>query len=512
MAQQAVPNGWGAVFKQPLTIYMVMVFGSLSSAGFGFDQAWWASIMSSDQFNQRFGGYDPGQQKWVLSSQKQSIGTGLGYVGVILGVICGTPVNERFGRKMTLIIQSFIVAVGVIIESTCKTSYAQFVVGKALVFFGGGIATNAIPVYQGECAPPSLRGFMAGTYNAFLMVGGLAAALIVYLCRHVPSDWAWRAVVVAQIAIPALGWVSIPFLPESPHWLIGRGRLDEAAASLRRLRGASFAAEEEVNVLQQVLQKERERKEAATWADCFTNKANLRRTVIAVGSQVFQQAQGISFVANYQAVFLQEIGFKEVLLLSVVVYVIGVAANLVSMLTSDLMGRRPVLLYSSAVLGACMLIIGGLTCRGATEMTYSMQIAAVVMLMLWFFCFQTTWGPLVWVITSELPPTQVREKMVTLSGFSAYATGLGIVLVNPYVQSAISGSVAFIYAGLSLTATLFVFFLVPELRGRSLEQIDEMFDAKLPTRAFADYVCQVLDDCGLGKEVETSEEQVKYSA
>jgi hypothetical protein len=64
---------------------------------------------------------------------------------------------------------------------------------------------------------------MAGTYNAFLMVGGFAAAFIVYLCQHIPSDWAWRGVVVAQIAIPAIGWLSLPFLPESPHWLISRG-------------------------------------------------------------------------------------------------------------------------------------------------------------------------------------------------------------------------------------------------------------------------------------------------
>ncbi|GMF75385.1 unnamed protein product [Aspergillus oryzae] len=487
------------------TIFMVMIFGSLSSAGFGFDQAWWSAIMSLDQFLRRFGSYDPAQEKWILSSRNQSIGTGMGYVGVILGVICGTPLNERFGRKMTLYIQSFAVAVGVIIESTCTTSYAQFVVGKAIVYFGGGIATNAIPTYQGECAPPSLRGLMAGTYNAFLMIGGFAAALIVYLCRHITTDWAWRVVVVAQIGIPFMGWISLPFLPESPHWLIRRGRLDEATKALRRLRGSGFPAEEEVVILQQILEEERALREATSWKDCFSNAVNLRRTIICVGAQVFQQAQGISFVANYQAVFLSQIGFREVLLMSVVVYVIGVVANLLSMFTADRSGRRSVMLGGAALLCACMMVIGGLTTRGMSHMSYSMQVATVVMLMLWFFCFQTTWGPLAWVITSEVPPTSVREKMVTLSGFSAYGVGLIIVFVNPYTQDAIGGSVAFIYGSLSVVAFLFTFFFVPELRQRSLEQIDEMFNEQLPTRSFASYVCNIPDEGRVEKQTETVE-------
>ncbi|KAE8145672.1 general substrate transporter [Aspergillus avenaceus] len=493
----------------PWTIYMVMIFGSLSSAGFGFDQGWWGGIMSSKQFIHTFGSYRPDQQAWALSSKQQSVGTGVGYAGVILGVICGTPINERFGRKMTLLMQAVIVSVGVIIESTTRSSYAQFVVGKGIVYFGGGIATNAIPVYQGECAPPSVRGLMAGTYNAFLMIGGFAASLIVYLCRHVSSDWAWRVVIVAQIGIPILGWLGLPFLPESPHWLIRHGRPEQAAKSLRRLRGPSFPVEEEVVALQQLLADEQERQNATSWADCVSTRVNLRRTIIAVGVQAFQQGQGISFVANYQAVFLQQIGFKEVLLISMIVYIIGVVANILSMATSDRMGRRTVLLWSSMVLGACMLTIGGLTCRGTAHMTYPMQIAAVVMLMLWFLVFQLTWGPLAWVITSEVPPSQVREKMVTLSGFSAYGTGLIIVFVNPYTQGAIGGGVGFIYGALSLIALVFVFFFVPELRNRSLDQIDEMFEARLPTRDFASYVCGDIRDGQAEKRPEVEEEYVE---
>lgn len=500
MAQASSPED--SIRTLPWLIWVVLVFGSISSAGFGFDQGWWSALMSSRQFVQNFGSFDPATDEWALSSQQQSLGTGLGYVGVIVGVFCGSPLNERLGRKNTFWIQSFVVTVGVIIESTTETSYTQFIIGKLIVYLGGGIATSVIPAYQGECAPKSLRGLMSGTYNAFLMVGGFAASLIVYLCQHIPSNWAWRVVIVAQIAIPAASWLSLPFLPESPYWLVSRGRLDEAAHALYRLRGPSFPAEAEVAALQQFQEEQRERQAAATWLVCFTDPVNRRRTIIAVGAQIFQQAQGISFVANYQSVFLQEIGFEEVLLMAVVVYVIGVVANLISMASTDFLGRRTVLLCSSLMLGACMITIGGLTAKGTESMTYPMQVAAVVMLMLWFFSFQITWGPLAWVLTAEVPPNQVREKTVAMSGMGAYMTGLIIVFVNPYTQAEIGGCVAFIYGGLSVVAFIFTWFFVPELNQRSLEEIDQMFQDKLPTRAFKSHVCRPVGDVSIGKNDE----------
>lgn len=479
----------GPIRDLPWLIWMVVIFGSISSAGFGFDQGWWSGLMSSSQFVENFGSFDPITKKWSLSSRQQSLGTGLGYVGVIVGVFCGSPLNEHLGRKRTFWIQSFVVTVGIIIESTTSASYAQFLVGKLIVYLGGGIATSVIPAYQAECAPKSLRGLMSGTYNAFLMIGGLAASLIVYLCRNIPSNWAWRVVIVAQIAIPAASWISLPLLPESPYWLVSQGRIDEAVASIQRLRGPLFDAQAEVSVIKLLRQEEHERQASGSWLACFTDPVNRRRTIIAVGVQIFQQAQGISFVANYQSVFLMQIGFKQVLLMAVIVYVIGVVANLVAMATTDLLGRRQVLLSSSALLGACMITIGGLTAKGSDNMSYAMQVAAVVMLMLWFFSFQITWGPLAWVLTAEVPANQVREKTVAMSGMGAYITGLIIVFVNPYTQADIGGRVAFIYGSLSIAAFLFSWFFVPELKQRSLEQIDELFQQRIPTRKFESYVC-----------------------
>jgi hypothetical protein len=142
---------------------------------------------------------------------------------------------------------------------------------------------------------------MAGTYNAFLMAGRLAADFIVYLCRHITSDWVWRSVVVAQIAIPFIKCLSLSTLPESPYWLMQRGRLDEAAVNLSCHRAISLTdAKVAISLLhqQQHQLQSHDHQSASSWSACFTDRINLHRTVIAVGAQVFQRAQGISFVAN----------------------------------------------------------------------------------------------------------------------------------------------------------------------------------------------------------------------
>ncbi|KAJ5648807.1 Major facilitator superfamily domain general substrate transporter [Penicillium longicatenatum] len=182
----------GSIRSLPWLIWVVVVFGSISSAGFRFDQGWWGALMSSSQFIQNFGSSNPVTEEWTLSSQQQSLGTGLSYVGVIIGVFSGSPINERLGRRNTLYIQSAVVTIGIIIESTAQRHYVQFLIGKLLVYLGGGIATSVIPAYQGEFAPKSMRGLMVGTYNAFLMIGGFLATLIVYLSQHISGDWAWR--------------------------------------------------------------------------------------------------------------------------------------------------------------------------------------------------------------------------------------------------------------------------------------------------------------------------------
>ncbi|KAM0549450.1 hypothetical protein ACHAPJ_009436 [Fusarium lateritium] len=466
----------------------VAFFGSMASTGFGFDQGWWGGALSSPQFTAAFGHYDAATESWAMTKTQQSIGTGLGTVAVVIGLLLGAILNERLGRWRTLLIQPLIAVVGIIIEATASNSFAQLIVGRVIVYLSGGIATNVVPVYQAECSTGSLRGLMTTTYNGALMLGALASSLVFYLSRHVDSQWSWRGVVVAQLASPVLCLTGLFVLPESPRWLVTQGRLEDATRSLSILRGPSFEAGNEIILLKQALDNDSKTK-VNSYLECFKG-INLRRTIIIVGVQVAQQALGIPFIANYLGVFLVQVGFTEPLLIVMLTYVIGVVASLVTMVTIDSAGRRSFLLWSAALLAALMFTVAGLTRNGSAGLSTDLQKAAVTLLLLWFAVFQVTWGPIAWIVAAEIPGSLVREKSVAISAFSSYAVGCAITFANPYVMGDISGKVGFIYGSFAVVAAVFVFFFVPEVKKRSLAEIDELFDQRVPTRRFPSYVCQ----------------------
>ncbi|OJJ42879.1 hypothetical protein ASPZODRAFT_162068 [Penicilliopsis zonata CBS 506.65] len=465
---------------------IVTVFGSMGAAGYGFDLGWWSGVLSTSQFARAYGKYDAVTGAYAMSSVQESIGSGTATAAVIAGLFVGTPINERLGRRMTMLIQALTVVVGVIIEATSGNRYVQLIVGRMVVYFGGGLAANVVPVYQAECAPPHLRGLMSAGYNIFLMWGGFLACLIVFLCRSLENEWAFRTVIVCQLLMPAMMACGLFLLPESPRWLIRQGRLDEARAVVRTLRRGVVDEDAEVLQLQAQLEEEKTLHAASSYLDCFRG-TNLRRTIICIGPQALQQAQGISFISNYLGTFMEQLGFDSVLLILVIIYAAGCVSNIISLYTNDRLGRRPTLLVSAGVQAICMLSIGGLATHGTANISLSMQHAAIALLVIWFFSFQGTWGPLAWVICSEAPTAQLREKTVSVGALGSYASGLVITFVNPYVQDAIGGNVAFIYGSFSVVAVVFVFFVVPELKNRSLEELDEMFHAKLPTRKFRTY-------------------------
>ncbi|KAL2831441.1 general substrate transporter [Aspergillus cavernicola] len=297
----------------------------MASSGFVFDQRWWAGAISFPSIASVFGSYDTTTESWGLQPTQQSIGTGIGILAVVVGLFIGPILNECFGRWRTFFAQAIVVLLGVIVEATSFHSYAQLIIDRAIVYIGGGIATNVVPVYQAECAPPALRGLMTTAYNGSIMLGALISSLILYLCRDVKSDWSWRGVVVVQIVGPIICLLGIFFLPESPRWLVKEGRIDDAANALRRLRKNHDKIEEEVDMLRGTINHERTT-EGTSYVECFRG-TNLRRITITVGVQVLQQALGIFFIGDYLGVFLVQIGFTDSLLIVMITYIIGAVTS-----------------------------------------------------------------------------------------------------------------------------------------------------------------------------------------
>lgn len=287
-----------------------------------------------------------------------------------------------------------------------------------------------------------------------------------------------------------VGYISLYiFLPESPRFLVYKGKFEEAEAVLTKLSNHPENVPEEIQLLRAQVEEQRELHKATSIWDCFRG-TNLRRTIIAMGVQILQQAQGVSFIQNFIVTFMEQLGFPDALRTQLLVTGCGFAVHIITFLTFDRIGRRRSLTWGGVGLAICMLGTGAATATGSSgHYSNSVANAAAALLILWYCVFGFTWGPGCWVVAAEVGTGQLRERTLFLSSMGSFLTSVPINFVNPYVQAKIGGGVTFIYGSFSVVAVLWVLWMIPETKNRSLEELDEMFQARISPRKFKKYKC-----------------------
>ncbi|KAH8812932.1 putative high-affinity glucose transporter [Xylogone sp. PMI_703] len=477
-------------------LILIGLASSLGAMGFGFDNGWWGGALGLSEFQRKYGEYDEEIGRYAIPSNKTSVGTGTGSAGIILGCLIAPYTTSQLGRKKSFMIIALLMLLGIALEASAVTSYWQLVVGRIIVYAGMGLATNCVPMYLSECSPPRIRGAFLALYSFFNSLGVFLASVVVYLSRSRTDRWQYLAVILCQLMVP-VGYISLyVFLPESPRYLVYRGRFSEAEMVLRSLSNKPETITQEVQLLKAQVEEQRELHKASSIIDCFRGP-NLRRTIIAMGVQILQQAQGVSFIQNFIVTFMQQLGFPDPLRTNLMVTGCSFGVHIITFLTFDKMGRRRSLSLGALLMAGTMLGTGIATATG-TSGHYSAAVAngSAAMLILWYCIYGFTWGPGCWVVAAEVGTGQLRERTLFLASMGSFVTSVPINFVNPYVQKSIGGAVTFIYGAFSVLAVVWVLWMVPETRGRSLEELDEMFQAHVKTRQFKNYVCT-----GLGAHI-----------
>ncbi|CAG8015705.1 unnamed protein product [Penicillium salamii] len=470
---------------------------SLGAFGFGFDNGWWGGALGLSEFKHKYGAYNPALGEWAIPSQKASVGTGTGSAGIILGCLMAPIITSKWGRKAGFLILSLLMVCGVILEASAVTSFWQLVVGRIVVYSGIGLASNVVPTYLSECSPTRVRGAFLALYSFFTSLGVFIATVVVYASRNRSDQWQYLIVICFQLLVPIGYLVALPFLPESPRYLIYRGKYAEAEQVLKTLHNNQDNIAQEIELLKVQIEEQRDLHKATSVLDCFKG-TNLPRTIACMGVQILQQAQGVSFIQNFIVTFMQQLGFPDPLKTNVLVTGCSFACHIFTFVTFDQLGRRWSLLFGSLGLAATMLGTGGAIESSATVASLSIEAknACVALLILWYCIYGFTWGPGCWIVTGEVGTGQLRERTVFLASMGSFLTSIPINFVNPYLQASISGRVTFIYGAFSVVSLVFVWLVVPETKGRSLEDIDEMYQARLSPWKFQQYTCT-----GIGAQI-----------
>jgi hypothetical protein len=300
--------------------------------------------------------------------------------------------------------------------------------------------------------------------------------------------------------VPFFLGIGMFLIPESPRWLILQGRFEEGKKSLKWLRPAGYDTDAEAAEIRAAIEKEKETSSGVGWLDMFKNPVDRRRTLLAVGAVTLQAASGAMFIIAYKAYFLTMAKVANPFAMSNVLSCIGILAIIANSLIIVRFGRRRVLLMTGLLLcGVLQLIVAVIYDKQpGTKRT---GIIIVAFSCLYMFCYNGMIATYAWLAGGEIPTQRMRSHTFGLAAAVGFAGAWLTTFTAPYFINPESlgwgPRYGYIWFPSCIIAAAWVFFFLPEVRNRTLEEIDEMFNTRMSARKFRKYVC-------VGVSVDTS--------
>jgi SP family arabinose:H+ symporter-like MFS transporter len=393
-------------------------------------------------------------------------------LGCIPGAMCAGFLSDRFGRRKLLFLCALLYAISGVLSAIPNT-FPQFLAARFISGLGIGASSMICPVYIAEIAPEKYRGRL-GTLFQLGIVAGIFLTLFVNKVIQGMGDDAWNAAqgwrwMLGMEVVPATAFIALLFaVPESPRWLAQKGREHEAELILRKAGGAEHAVRELAAI------REAASHEEGRFSELFTG-VFFRPLVLAVLLMAFSQFCGINAIMYYSTKIFEAAGGGKnaAFTSSVWVGLINVLFTFVAIGFVDRAGRRPLLLIGTAVQSIALGLVGWMfhTGRGGAGL-----LACVV---LFIAAFSMSMGPIGWLFCSEVFPNKVRGRAMSVAAFTVWVSCYIVAQTFPMLNDnpSIGPALTFwIYAGVSLASFVFVLAFIPETKGRTLEQIERMWN------------------------------------
>jgi MFS transporter, SP family, arabinose:H+ symporter len=425
----------------------VLLISSIAALGgllFGFDTAVISGALPS--LTTHFV-LDENLQGWVVSS-------------VIIGCIIGTLISgitaDKLGRKKSLILTSVLFII-TSLGTALATSFNAFILYRITGGIAIGAASALSPIYIAEIAPSAYRGRLVAINQLTIVVGIVLAFLSNYLISHVDKD-VWRFMLGAQVVPAFLFFICIFFVPESPRWLIMRGELEKANRILNRTGQANIpltaVSSSKADLPVRYLLK------------------NPYRKLLAVGVTlgILQQFTGINVIMYYAPVIFEKAGFadKSALLQTVLVGVVNLVFTIAAMLFIDRWGRKPLLLLGSLLMSIFLAVLSYSFYVGSVN-----NLVTLIAILGFIASFAATFGPVVWVLISEIYPNSIRGTAVSITTFALWVAAFIVSYTFPLLLKHLQGTYTFIlYALINFIGFVFVIAAIQETKGKTLEQLE----------------------------------------
>ncbi|GAB3181065.1 sugar porter family MFS transporter [Nesterenkonia halophila] len=444
-------------------------------------------------------GYDTGVANGAEGPMAQELGLDLVQLGVVISslvfaaaagaLICG-PISDAVGRRTTIIMLAVLFFTGTLLVifspagpepgTFSPLGFGVLVSGRIMLGIAVGGASIVVPVYLAELAPYEIRGSITGRNELAIVSGQLAAFVMnaiigTLLGDHV--DGVWR-IMFAMCALPAVAlFFGMLRMPESPRWLVEKGRTDAALAVLRTVRPAD-RAEAELHDVERIAREQDQMKAAGQHTGLrglLSNKWLIRIVLVGIGVSMMQQLTGINSIMYYGTRVLEQSGMSsdQAILANIAFGVVAVLGGIIALRNMDRLNRRTTFLIGLTLTTICHCLVG-LASILLPEGNPMRPIVILVLVVAFVMSMQTFLNIAVWVWLAEIFPLHMRGLGIGISVLFGWSTNGVLALFFPSLVAGIglTGSF-FLFAGIGVLALIFVATQVPETRGRTLEALED---------------------------------------
>ncbi|KAJ5618579.1 Sugar transporter STL1 [Penicillium herquei] len=457
--------------KLSLTVSTIATMGFLL---FGYDQGVMSGIINATDFDDVF-------TAAKNDSTMQALITAVYEAGCLFGAMFALFTADWFGRRRMVMLGGTIMIIGVIIQVTSFVGHIpllQFMFGRVITGIGNGMNTSTIPTYQAECSRTSNRGLLICIEGGIIAIGTAIAYWINFGASYGPPALTWRFPIAFQIVFGIIIVVGMYFLPDSPRYLISRGKVHEGEYVLAALAGCEIDSAETQLQKQLVIEsiEAAGAAEGSGYSDLFTGgrTQHFRRMLIGSSSQIAQQLSGCNAVIYYLPVLMEDslgMGTTMAMILSGVNMIIYAIFATFSWFFIEKIGRRKLFLagmggqtVSMIIVFACLIPGGSGPAKGA-----------VFGLFLYMAFFGAAMLPLPWLYPAEISPIRTRAKANAVSTCSNWLFNFTVVMITPVLLDAIGWGTYLFFACWNAFFIPIMYFFYPETAGRSLEEIDIIF-------------------------------------
>ena len=447
-------------------VFFISIVAALGGFLFGYDTA---VVSGTVGFLRSYFSLTPAMVGWAVSCA---------LIGCVLGVSIAGILSDKFGRKNVLLLSAILFFISAIGTALPKT-FEQFIIFRMLGGMGIGVASMVSPLYIAEVSPRHLRGRMVTLYQLAITTGILLVYFINYFIAGISDEawgiqYGWR-LMFGSGTIPALLFLILVFLvPKSPRWLIKQDQNEKAMAILTKIEGET-SARYEMKAIQETVKEK-----SASVRELF--KPGLRFVLfIGIMLAIFQQATGINSVIYYAPEIFKLVGLSTntALLQTAIVGTVNMLFTIIAVMTVDKWGRKPLMISGATAMGLSLFCLGTVFYLGAL----GAWVLPVVLLAIASFAYSL--GPVTWVVISEIFPNRIRGRAVSIAILTLWGANFVVSQTfpmmneNSWLIDTFHHAFPFwVYAAFCIINAIFIFFFIPETKGKSLEEIEKIWVKK----------------------------------